>query len=114
MDILNNLIFGFGVALTPQNVLFCFLGAMIGTLIGVLPGIGPLATMAMLLPLTYTLPPISALIMLALYLKYSQSFRCAALISHLSNHVLPDANLAIITSSLMLKDISMKSALVML
>ena len=65
MDILNNLIFGFGVALTPQNVLFCFLGAMIGTLIGVLPGIGPLATLAMLLPATFYLPPVPALIMLA-------------------------------------------------
>ena len=65
MDILNNLIFGFGVALTAQNILFCFLGAMIGTLIGVLPGIGPLATLAMLLPATFYLPPVPALIMLA-------------------------------------------------
>src|SRR5215218_3676596 len=65
MEILNNLIFGFGVALTAQNILFCFLGAMIGTLIGVLPGIGPLATLAMLLPATFYLPPVPALIMLA-------------------------------------------------
>ena len=48
-----------------QNLAYCFLGVFLGTMIGVLPGIGPLATMAMLLPLTYTLPPISALIMLA-------------------------------------------------
>src|SRR5215813_7819348 len=65
MDLLNNIIFGFGVALSPQNLLFCFFGAMIGTLIGVLPGIGPLATLAMLLPATFYLPPIPALIMLA-------------------------------------------------
>ncbi len=65
MDLFNNIIFGFGVALSPQNLLFCFFGALIGTLIGVLPGIGPLATLAMLLPATFYLPPIPALIMLA-------------------------------------------------
>src|SRR5215211_2081844 len=65
MDILNNLMFGFGVAVTLQNLLYCFIGVSIGTLIGVLPGIGPLATIAMLLPLTFTLGPVAALIMLA-------------------------------------------------
>jgi putative tricarboxylic transport membrane protein len=65
MDLLNNIILGFGVAISPQNLLFCFFGALIGTLIGVLPGIGPLATLAMLLPATFYLPPIPALIMLA-------------------------------------------------
>src|SRR6476661_2695689 len=65
MDLLQNLILGFSVALTLQNLLYCFLGVFLGTMIGVLPGIGPLATMAMLLPLTMSLPPISALIMLA-------------------------------------------------
>jgi putative tricarboxylic transport membrane protein len=60
-----NLALGFGVALTFQNVLYCLAGCMLGTLIGVLPGIGPVTTIAMLLPLTFTLPPISALIMLA-------------------------------------------------
>ena len=65
MDLFNNIIFGFGIALTPQNLLFCFFGALIGTLIGVLPGIGPLATLAMLLPATFYLPPVPALIMLA-------------------------------------------------
>ncbi len=65
MEILDNLIFGFGVSLSPQNILFCFIGAMVGTLIGVLPGIGPLATLAMLLPATFYLPPVPALIMLA-------------------------------------------------
>ena len=65
MELLDNLIFGFSVALTPQNLLFCFIGALVGTLIGVLPGIGPLATLAMLLPMTFYLPPVPALIMLA-------------------------------------------------
>src|SRR4051794_8206151 len=49
----------------PINILLCFIGAMVGTLIGVLPGIGPLATIAMLLPITFGLPPVGALIMLA-------------------------------------------------
>lgn len=65
MDLLGNLLFGFGVALTLQNLAYCFLGVLVGTLIGVLPGIGPLATIAMLLPLTFGMPPLSALIMLA-------------------------------------------------
>lgn len=65
MDLFNNLSIGFGVALQPYNLMICFAGTMIGTLIGVLPGIGPLATMAMLLPITLYLPPESALIMLA-------------------------------------------------
>src|SRR4051812_28490529 len=65
MDLFNNIIFGFGVALSPQNLLFCFFGALIGTLIGVLPGIGPLATLAMLLPATFYLSPVPALIMIA-------------------------------------------------
>ncbi|MCW5748194.1 MAG: tripartite tricarboxylate transporter permease, partial [Alphaproteobacteria bacterium] len=65
MDLLHNLVTGFSVALTFQNILYCFIGCMVGTLIGVLPGIGPVATIAMLLPLTFKLPPESALIMLA-------------------------------------------------
>jgi TctA family transporter len=56
---------GFGVALTPANLGFALLGCLIGTLIGVLPGIGPIATIAMLLPLTFHLEPVSGLIMLA-------------------------------------------------
>lgn len=63
--LLQNLVLGFSVALTLQNLAYCFLGVFLGTMIGVLPGIGPLATMAMLLPITYALPPVSALIMLA-------------------------------------------------
>ena len=65
MDLIANLALGFGVALTPNNLLFCAIGAMVGTLVGVLPGIGPLATMAMLMPITFTLEPTAALIMLA-------------------------------------------------
>jgi TctA family transporter len=56
---------GFGVAFTFQNLIYAFIGCLLGTLIGVLPGIGPVATIAMLLPATYALPPIAALIMLA-------------------------------------------------
>ncbi len=64
-DLLNHLILGFSVALTPMNLLYCFIGVSLGTLIGVLPGIGPIGTIAMLLPATFYLPPVSALIMLA-------------------------------------------------
>jgi putative tricarboxylic transport membrane protein len=63
--LLGNLALGFGVAFTPGNLGFCLIGALLGTLIGVLPGIGPLATVAMLLPITFNLPPEGALIMLA-------------------------------------------------
>ncbi len=65
MDLLTNLGIGFATAATPINLLYAFAGVLIGTLIGVLPGIGPIATLAMLLPTTYALPPTSALIMLA-------------------------------------------------
>jgi TctA family transporter len=60
-----NLSLGFGVALSFQNLFYCLMGVVLGTLIGVLPGIGPVATIAMLLPVTFTLNPTSALIMLA-------------------------------------------------
>jgi putative tricarboxylic transport membrane protein len=65
MDLYHNLVLGFGVALSPWNVLLCLIGALVGTLVGVLPGLGPLATIAMLLPITFGLPPVGALIMLA-------------------------------------------------
>ena len=65
MELVNNLSMGFGVAFTLQNLMYGFIGCLLGTLIGVLPGIGPVATIAMLLPATYALPPIAALIMLA-------------------------------------------------
>jgi len=65
METLANLAFGLGVALTWQNILYCFIGCFLGTLVGVLPGIGPAATVAMLLPFTIGLGPAPALIMLA-------------------------------------------------
>ncbi|MBM3555409.1 MAG: tripartite tricarboxylate transporter permease [Alphaproteobacteria bacterium] len=65
MELLANLALGFDVALGWQNLLFCLVGVLLGTLIGVLPGLGPVATVAMLLPITFYLPPIGALIMLA-------------------------------------------------
>ena len=65
MDILSNLALGFSVALSLENLSICFLGTLIGTLVGVLPGLGPIATIAMLLPITYYLTPTGAIIMLA-------------------------------------------------
>ena len=65
MDLLSNLSLGFATAASPENLFFCLIGVILGTLIGVLPGLGPTATIAMLLPVTFTLPPVSALIMLA-------------------------------------------------
>src|SRR3989440_1620562 len=64
-ELLSNLALGFGVAFHPMNILFCLLGALVGTLVGVLPGIGTVATIAMLLPITFGLAPVGALIMLA-------------------------------------------------
>jgi putative tricarboxylic transport membrane protein len=65
MDLLSNLALGFETAFSLRNLLYCFLGVFLGTLIGVLPGIGSLATIALLLPVTFHLPSDSALIMLA-------------------------------------------------
>ncbi len=65
MDLVGNLALGFQTALSPAALLFCFLGVTLGTLIGVLPGIGAMAAIAMLLPVTYHVPPTEALIMLA-------------------------------------------------
>jgi len=61
----DNLSLGFAIALSFQNLGLAFLGCLVGTLIGVLPGVGPIATIAMLLPITFGLPPVGALIMLA-------------------------------------------------
>ena len=65
MDMLANLALGFQTAMSLSNLLYCLIGVFLGTAIGVLPGIGPIATIAMLLPITFGLPPVSALIMLA-------------------------------------------------
>src|ERR687891_1390629 len=65
MDVFNNLLIGFSVAISPMHLVYALIGVMLGTLIGVLPGVGPVATIAMLLPITFNLSPIAALIMLA-------------------------------------------------
>jgi putative tricarboxylic transport membrane protein len=64
-DLFANLAHGFSVAVTIENLAFCFVGALLGTLVGVLPGLGPVATLAILLPVTFNLDPVGALIMLA-------------------------------------------------
>jgi putative tricarboxylic transport membrane protein len=64
-DLAGNLALGMSVTLSLKNILLCFLGCLIGTLVGVLPGVGPLATITMLLPITFGIDPIGALIMLA-------------------------------------------------
>ncbi|MDP2263798.1 MAG: tripartite tricarboxylate transporter permease [Hydrogenophaga sp.] len=65
MDILNGLMLGLDSALQPVTLLYCFIGVFLGTLIGVLPGIGALATISLLLPITYHIPPTAAIVMLA-------------------------------------------------
>ena len=65
MELLSDLALGFATALSPFNLLYCFIGVLLGTAVGVLPGLGPVATIAMLLPITFGLPPVSSLIMLA-------------------------------------------------
>jgi len=65
LDLFSNLLLGFQVATTPINIGLCLVGALVGTLVGVLPGVGTIATVAMLLPITFGLPPVGALIMLA-------------------------------------------------
>jgi TctA family transporter len=65
LELFANLALGFQTVTSPENLFYCLLGAVIGTLIGVLPGIGPVQTLAILLPTTFALPPVSALIMLA-------------------------------------------------
>ena len=65
MDLIGNLGLGIATALQPENLLYCFIGVALGTAVGVLPGIGPTATIALLLPITFTLEPVTSLIMLA-------------------------------------------------
>ena len=65
MDILHNLAFGFETALTLHNLMYCAIGCVVGTLVGLLPGLGPLSTISLLLPLTYSIPTAGSLIMLA-------------------------------------------------
>jgi TctA family transporter len=65
IDLFDELYMGFGVALSVENLIYCFIGCLLGTLVGILPGIGPVAAIALLLPTTFALPPVGALIMLA-------------------------------------------------
>ena len=65
MELLSHLALGFSTAFSALNLLYCLLGVFLGTAIGVLPGLGPVATIAMLLPVTFGLEPVTALIMLA-------------------------------------------------
>ncbi|WP_420476719.1 tripartite tricarboxylate transporter permease, partial [Noviherbaspirillum sp. ST9] len=65
MEIISNLALGFDTAFSLVNLMYCLIGVFLGTAIGVLPGLGPVATIAMLLPATFSLPPVSSLIMLA-------------------------------------------------
>src|ERR1043166_9918331 len=65
LQIIQNLLFGFEHALSLNNLMFCAIGCVVGLLVGLLPGLGPLATISLLLPLTFSLPPGGALIMLA-------------------------------------------------
>ena len=65
MDFFQSVLMGFQVALSPGNLFFCFVGVLIGTLVGVLPGLGPVAAISLLLPTTFHITPVSAVIMLA-------------------------------------------------
>src|SRR3954454_4076405 len=91
MEILQNLAFGFSHALTPENLFYCALGCFVGTLVGLLPGLGPLATISLLLPLTYSIPTGGGLIMLAgIYYgaQYGDSFSAITMkIPHASSIV---------------------------
>jgi putative tricarboxylic transport membrane protein len=65
LEFLNSILYGFQVCLQPINLLYCFIGTLLGTLVGVLPGIGPLAAISLLLPITFKIPPVSGIVMLA-------------------------------------------------
>ena len=65
MEAIGGLLTGFGIILTLDNLFVCFLGSLIGTLVGVLPGVGPLAALALLLPITFTMTPVGGMVMLA-------------------------------------------------
>ncbi len=65
MEAIHGLLYGFSIAVTPANIFFCFLGSLLGTLVGVLPGLGPVATIAMLFPISLHISPSSSIIMLA-------------------------------------------------
>src|SRR5258708_34025918 len=70
---LTDLWYGFGVALEPHNLLWCFIGVLVGNMVGVLPGMGPLATISILLPLTFGMRPLAAILMLGGVMYGAQS-----------------------------------------
>ena len=101
MDLLNNLALGFGVAFTLNNLMYAFFGCVLGTLIGVLPGLGPVATIAMLLPSIYSLDATPALIMLAgIYDGAQTSF-----IPMLTLGIPPNAVMALMVGAMTIKGI---------
>ena len=65
MEVLNNLLYGFSLAMLPINLLYCVVGTVFGAIVGALPGLGPSAGLAVVLPLTFGLNPVSGIIMLA-------------------------------------------------
>ena len=65
MSVLHQLLYGFGITFQPWNLLSCFFGVFVGTLVGVLPGIGPVGAMSLLLPITFGISPVTGIIMLA-------------------------------------------------
>ena len=94
MDLLSNLALGFSVAITPINLAYALVGCLLGTLVGVLPGIGAFATIAMLLPATYGLPPVSALIMrisIGTRVRFIVSFTVAFII--ITHYIIVGANI---------------------
>ena len=88
MEIIGNLWLGLQTAASATNLLYCLIGVFLGTAIGVLPGLGPVATIAMLLPVTFGLPPVSALIMLAgIYYGAQYGGSTTAILVNLSGRV---------------------------
>ncbi|HTU53012.1 MAG TPA: tripartite tricarboxylate transporter permease [Acetobacteraceae bacterium] len=83
MDTIHSIIFGFGVALTPTNLLYCAVGALLGTVIGVLPGMSPVIVVSMLLPLTFKIPAVPSIIMLAgiYYGSHHSGATCAVMLN---------------------------------
>jgi len=76
VETLAALAHGFGVALTPVNLVFAFIGAVLGTAVGVLPGVGPALTVALLLPVTYNLAPTASFIMFAGEVTIARRYGC--------------------------------------
>jgi putative tricarboxylic transport membrane protein len=78
MGLIDNLALGLQVAATPRNLAYCFLGVTLGNLMGVIPGIGAVAAVSILLPVTYYVPPETGLIMLAgLRSRAGRALRCS-------------------------------------